>query len=117
LAGTIAAKEPDGRAVALTSDRRLGNPRALCYRITKRTRPPTEAGPKRTSEEAKMSESVTETTNEFLVQRNDGSQGTVLELTTFLIHRETRHRAAIQVDYFLDGVSLIRDQSDPDVVP
>jgi hypothetical protein len=44
-----------------------------------------------------MSESVTETTNEFLVQRNDGSQGTAIELTTFLIHRETRHRAAIQV--------------------
>lgn len=64
-----------------------------------------------------MSESVTETTNEFPVERNDRSQGTVLELTTFLIHRETRHRAAIQVDYFLDGVSLIRDQSDPDVVP
>lgn len=68
-----------------------------------------------------MSERVTETTNQFLVQRNDGSQEAVIERTTFLIKRssmssaEPPSRAPIQVEWFLDGNSLIRDQSDQDV--
>jgi hypothetical protein len=52
------------------------------------------------------------TTDRFLVQREDGPKDVVTEVTTFLIHEATGHRAAIQIEWFLDGESLIQDQSD-----
>ena len=61
-----------------------------------------------------MADTETKTTATFQVARENGSQETVIERTTFLIHR-TGHRSPIQIDWYLNGESLIRDQSNHSV--
>jgi hypothetical protein len=62
-----------------------------------------------------MAEKETRTTATFPVEREDGSQEVVTEETTYLIHKGTGHRTPIQMEWFLDGDSLIRDPTDKDV--
>jgi hypothetical protein len=52
--------------------------------------------------------------NKFLVECEDGSQETVIERTTYLIHRGTGRRSANKKEWFLNGESLIVDPSNPD---
>jgi len=62
-----------------------------------------------------MPEKETRTTATFPVEREDGSQEVVIEKTTFLIHKGDGYEAAIQMEWFLNGDSLIRDPTDKDV--
>jgi len=62
-----------------------------------------------------MSETETRITARFEVERKDGSRETITEKTVFLIHKGDNHRAPYQVEWFLDGESLIRDQSDHNI--
>jgi hypothetical protein len=59
-----------------------------------------------------MSERETKITDRFQVEREDGSRETVTEETTFLIHKGDNHKVPVQIDWYLNGDSLIRDQSD-----
>jgi hypothetical protein len=59
-----------------------------------------------------MTETETRTTATFEVDGDDGSIETVIEQTTFLIHKGDNHRAPVQVDWHLNGDDLIRDASD-----
>jgi hypothetical protein len=62
-----------------------------------------------------MPDRETRITGRFQVERQDGSRETVTEQTTFLIHKGNNHRAPIQIDWYLNGDSLIRDQLDHSV--
>lgn len=62
-----------------------------------------------------MPATETRTTATFIVEREDGSRENVTESTTFLIHKGDGHRAASQIDWYLDGESLIRDPGDHEV--
>jgi hypothetical protein len=62
-----------------------------------------------------MPEKETKTTATFQVEREDGSHKFVTEETTYLIHKGTGHRSPCQIEWFLDGESLIRDSADNDV--
>lgn len=57
----------------------------------------------------------TRVTGRFQVEREDGSQEIVTEQTTFLIHKGDNHRSPIQIDWYLNGDSMIRNPSDHDV--
>jgi hypothetical protein len=59
-----------------------------------------------------MTERETEITATFQVEREDGSRETVTEQTIFLIHKGDNHKASMQIEWYLNGDSLIRDQSD-----
>jgi hypothetical protein len=59
-----------------------------------------------------MTERETRITDTFQVEREDGSRETVTEETIFLIHKGDNHRAPVQIDWYVNGDSLIRDQSD-----
>ena len=55
-----------------------------------------------------------EITGRFQVEREDGSQETVVERTTYVHHRPN-HRVPTQVNWYLDGSELIQDPADFDV--
>jgi len=59
-----------------------------------------------------MPKKETRTTATFPVEREDGSREVVTEETTFLIHKGTGQRSPCQMEWFLDGDSLIRDPTD-----
>jgi len=62
-----------------------------------------------------MPERETRITDTFQVEREDGSRETVTEQTVFLIHKGDNYSAPIQIEWYLNGDSLIRDQSDHSV--
>lgn len=62
-----------------------------------------------------MTQTETKLTARFQVERKDGSRETVTEHTTFLIHRGDGHRSPAQIDWYLDGDTMIRDQNDHDI--
>jgi len=62
-----------------------------------------------------MTERETRITDTFQVEREDGSQETVIEQTIFLIHKGDNHSVPIQIEWYLNDDSLIRDQSDHSV--
>jgi hypothetical protein len=57
-----------------------------------------------------MPETEEQTTAEFQVQREDGSRFVLSEVTTFLVHEEDGHRVPCQIEWFVDGKSVIRDR-------
>jgi hypothetical protein len=62
-----------------------------------------------------MPDTETEITARFPVEGDRGSSGTVIQQSTFLRHRAGGHKAEIQIDWYLNGESLIRDQTDHNV--
>jgi hypothetical protein len=57
-----------------------------------------------------MAETEEQTSAAFQVQREDGSKFVLTEVTTFLIHEGDGHRVPCQIEWFVDGKSVIRDR-------
>jgi hypothetical protein len=57
-----------------------------------------------------MPETEEQTTAEFQVQREDGSRFVLAEVATFLVHEGDGHRVPYQIEWFVDGKSVIRDR-------
>jgi len=57
-----------------------------------------------------MPETEEQTTAAFQVQREDGSRFVLTEVATFLVHEGDGHRVPCQIEWFVDGKSVIRDR-------
>src|SRR5215467_16241002 len=57
-----------------------------------------------------MPEKEEQTTAAFQVQREDGSRFVLTEVATFLVHEGDGHRVPCQIEWFVDGKSVIRDR-------
>ena len=57
-----------------------------------------------------MPEAEEQTTAAFQVQREDGSRFVLTEVATFLVHEGDGHRVPCQIEWFVDGKSVIRDR-------
>jgi hypothetical protein len=57
-----------------------------------------------------MPETEEQTTAEFQVQREDGSKFILTEVTTFLVQEGDGHRVPSQIEWFVDGKSVVRDR-------
>ena len=57
-----------------------------------------------------MPETEEQTTAAFQVQREDGSRFVLTEVATFLVHEADGHRVPCQIEWFVDGKSVIRDR-------
>jgi hypothetical protein len=57
-----------------------------------------------------MPETEEQTTAEFQVQREDGSKFILTEVTTFSVHEGDGHRVPSQIEWFVDGKSVVRDR-------
>jgi hypothetical protein len=55
-----------------------------------------------------MPETEEQTTAEFQVQREDGSKFILTEVTTFLVQEEDGHRVPSQIEWFVDGKSVVQ---------
>ena len=57
-----------------------------------------------------MPETEEQTTAAFQVQREDGSRFVLTEVATFLVQEGDGHRVPCQIEWFVDGKSVIRDR-------
>jgi hypothetical protein len=55
-------------------------------------------------------ETEEQTTTAFQVKREDGARFVLTEVTTFLVHEGDGHRVPRQIEWFVDGKSVIRDR-------